>query len=186
MTNIRNGSIHAPRRHRARRRARGAALAALFATVALVTPALAQSTKSQAAQAQPLVFSADLSGQNVVPSVDTNASGWALAILHGDQLQVDGAFGNLGSDIATDVRGGIHIHQGGPSDNGPIVFELDHEGDRVGTFSGTFQLDASQIDALQNGQFYIQIHSVDHKAGVLRGQLSPYTPSGSSNTAGAK
>ena len=130
-------------------------------------PALAQGS----ATAQVTLFSADLSGSNVVPAVDTQATGWAVAVLRDHTLVVGGTFSGLGSDLATEVKGGAHIHQGASDANGGIVFELTASGTRDGTFSGTFQLDDTQVQSLKDGQLYVQLHSEDHKSGVLRGQL---------------
>ena len=69
------------------------------------------------------------------------------------------------------MKGGAHIHQGASDANGGIVFELTASGTRDGTFSGTFQLDDTQVQSLKDGQLYVQLHSEDHKSGVLRGQL---------------
>lgn len=121
-------------------------------------------------------FTADLSGANVVPPVDTTATGWAVAILSGRLLQVDGAFSGLSSDLAVALRGGVHIHHAVADDIGPILFQLDHDGVRSGTFSGVFSLDDLQIQQLRDGEFYVQVHSVDHGAGELRGQLLEHNP----------
>lgn len=160
---------------------RGVAALLAVALCALLSLAAAQTPDAQAS-----VFSADLTSTNVVPPVHTAATGWVVAVLHGSTLQIDGAYGNLSSDLATNVRGGIHLHRGGPDENGAIVFELDHAGDRVGTFSGSFDLDQDQIQALQDGMFYIQIHSRSHPQGEIRGQLTPFTPSGNALSAGGK
>jgi hypothetical protein len=119
------------------------------------------------------VFTAELSGDSVVPSVSTMASGWAVAVLHGTTLVVGGQYADLGSDLATDVRGGGHIHQAAAGETGRIVVELAPVGARSGNFSGVFELTAEQVQALQDGLFYVQVHTADHKPGELRGHLMP-------------
>jgi|GEM_PF-4447920 len=129
-----------------------------------------------AAQPTPLgVFTAELSPQNVVPPVHTGASGFAVAVLSGHRLDVLGSFLALSSPVAREIRGGAHIHQGGPSDNGPILYSLSVDGTVAGSIRGSFQLTDAQVKALQAGDLYIQIHSEQHKPGEMRAQLKPYT-----------
>jgi hypothetical protein len=130
-----------------------------------------------AAQTTPLkVFTADLSPQNVVPPVHTGASGFAVAVLDGRQLDVLGSFLALSSPVAREIRGGAHIHQGGPSDNGPILYSLNVDGTVAGSIRGSFTLSDAQVKALEAGDLYVQIHSEQHKPGEMRAQLVPFTP----------
>jgi hypothetical protein len=125
------------------------------------------------AQDEPIYFTAQLSGDNVVPAVDTMATGQAMAILVDSTLYVGGTYTGLSTPVATQIRGGAHIHMGAEGENGPIVFELTIEGGTSGTFDGRFDLTEEQIDTLQNGQYYVQIHTEQHNPGELRGQLIP-------------
>ncbi|MEJ2219046.1 MAG: CHRD domain-containing protein [Gemmatimonadota bacterium] len=146
----------------------GKLAAALVAVVlmAALTGALAQAPSRMQA------FTATLASQYVVPAFSSGSSGSALAILDGQELLVTGKF-SLTSPIDTAEAGGAHIHRGGPTENGPVVFELDVTGTLAGTFQGRFQLSADQVTALENGEFYIQVHSQDHRSGEIRGQLTP-------------
>ena len=141
-------------------------------TLALLTVLAVVATA--AAQASPLkVYTADLSPKNVVPPVQTGASGFVVAVLNGHQLDVLGSFLALSSPVATELRGGAHIHQGGPSDNGPILYSLSVDGTVAGSVRGTFQLTDAQVKALEGGDLYVQIHSELHKPGEMRAQLKP-------------
>jgi len=142
---------------------------ALLAALALVANAAAQTTPLK-------VFTADLSPKNVVPPVQTGASGFAVAVLNGHQLDVLGSFLALSSPVATELRGGAHIHQGGPNDNGPILYSLNVDGTVAGSIRGTFDLTDAQVKALEAGDLYVQIHSELHKPGEMRAQLEPFTP----------
>ncbi len=141
---------------------------ALLAVLAVVATAAAQATPLK-------VFTAELSPKNVVPPVHTGASGFAVAVLNGHQLDVLGSFLALSSPVATELRGGAHIHQGGPSDNGPILYSLSVDGTVAGSIRGTFQLTDAQVKALEAGDLYVQIHSELHKPGEMRAQLKPST-----------
>lgn len=146
-------------------------LAVVVTAVAVI--AIAGVASAQMTSSEVTVFKAELSGGDVVPSVSTMASGWAVAVLHGSTLVVGGQYADLGSDLASDVRGGGHIHQAAPGETGGIVVELAPMGARSGTFSGVFELTAEQVQALKDGMFYVQIHTADHKPGELRGHLEP-------------
>ncbi len=149
---------------------------AIFALALVAIPGI---VATAAAQSAPLeVFSANLSPRNVVPPVNTGASGFAVAVLDGNQLDVLGSFQALSSPVARELRGGAHIHQGGPSDNGPILFSLNVDGTVAGSIRGTFQLTADQVKSLKAGDLYIQIHSENHKPGEMRAQLRPYALGG--------
>lgn len=142
----------------------------LFAVAVI---AMGAAASAQGMSSEVTAFSAELSGDNVVPSVDTMASGWAVAVLRGSTLVVGGQYADLSSDLATDVRSGGHIHQAAPGENGGIVVELAPQGARAGTFSGVFELTGDQVQALQDGQLYVQVHTADNMPGEIRGQLAP-------------
>lgn len=118
------------------------------------------------------VYMARLSGDNEVPPVQTNAKGWVKVILNGDHIRVNGMFYGLSSDYYAS-----HIHEGEAGTNGKVVFVLNPKlnGDnKSGTYivgNNTFKLTPEQIAKLEAGKFYINIHSKDHAAGELRGQL---------------
>jgi hypothetical protein len=125
-------------------------------------------------------FRAHLSGSNENPAVTSLASGVIIAeLMANDELIVSGAFAGLESKMALNTRGGAHIHRGMAGMNGPIVVRLfvNPRGDlRSGAFRAdrnTSALSAAQITALYNRGMYVNIHSLEHGGGEIRGQLLP-------------
>ncbi|MEM9562115.1 MAG: spondin domain-containing protein [Actinomycetota bacterium] len=124
--------------------------------------------------------SAELSGDNEVPAVDTNAGG--LARLN---IQEDGdlAFNVRAANIDNLLFG--HIHLGAPGENGPVVATLFNgdisdggllrvrgeltDADLVGPLAGMSTADLWEI--ILDGGAYINIHSTDFPAGELRANL---------------
>jgi plastocyanin len=123
----------------------------------------------------PNVFVADLSGSNEALPVLSGGSGTVTATLDGTTLTVEGSFAGLSSDFNSEI--GAHIHLGYAGQNGGVVFPLSvnlGEDNRSGSFGAAdnvFTLDAGQIASLRARQMYINIHSVDHPSGEIRGQL---------------
>lgn len=130
-----------------------------------------------------------LSDDNVVPnSPNTNARGAVGAVLVGDRLVVRGSFSDLTSqmrDYATDpvnppntnITSAFHIHMGPSTENGPFQYALDVAPDgtgRSGSATGEYMLTAEQVQALQNGMLYSDLHTIDNRGGELRGILMPY------------
>lgn len=123
------------------------------------------------AQAQ-TEYTAQLSGTNEVPAIETSASGLVTATLNGDQLSIEGSFENLSSDYAAS-----HIHIGAAGENGGVLTALsaDINADNIsGSYTASnnmFTLTAEQVDLLNNEGLYINIHSANFGSGELRGQL---------------
>jgi hypothetical protein len=138
----------------------------LFLVLALflaTTPAMGQT------------FTADLSGANEVPPVDTDASGAVEAELDGLELALTGSFDDLESDYNAEI--GSHIHTGAADANGPVIIPLvptldaDNRGGTYEAADNTFTLTQEQADDLAAGLLYVNIHSVDNPSGEIRGQL---------------
>jgi hypothetical protein len=101
--------------------------------------------------------------QNVVAG-----RGTAKATLTGNKLTVEGTFEGLRSP-ATVAR--IHLAPRGM--RGPSVLELTPSKGTSGTISGSVELTASQVEALDKGSLYIQLHSEKAPEGNLWGWLFP-------------
>lgn len=125
------------------------------------------------AQSSPNFFNAELSGDNVVPAVETDASGYAVALLVGNTLHVGGSYSGLSTPVATAIRGGVHVHMAAPGENGPIAFDLSNTAGTNGTFQGEFELNDEQMQALMDGMLYVQLHTEMNNPGELRGTLMP-------------
>ena len=134
-------------------------------------------------------FAANLSSLNEVPAVLSSGYGNVAVSLDGNEVVVTGSFSNLISDVATNIRGGAHIHVAPAGQNGPIVIELSPtiaEDGRGGTFNeadNTFDLstltfpeghDANSVrQAITNGNAYVNVHTEAYGSGEIRGQLLP-------------
>jgi len=111
-------------------------------------------------------------GEQVVPGVSTVGSGQVTAILFGNVLSVVGDYQDLSSPIDRLVSGGVHIHQAASGENGKIAFSLNSDGGTQGSFTGIFTLTDEQIQALEQGQYYVQLHTEGNQPGELRAQLA--------------
>lgn len=163
-----------------------------FAVGAQIDANLAAATApllAQGSATRPIVtYVAMLSSQNVVPnSPMTDARGVVGAALAGDRLVVRGSFRELTSamrDYGTDpvdppnpnITSAFHIHRGSPSENGPFQYALEVTMDdtgRGGSAMGDYTLTPEQLQALQNGMLYVDLHTIRNRGGELRGILMP-------------
>jgi hypothetical protein len=159
-------------------------------TSASPAPALTQMQMTQGMSTLGMTsYVAILSRHDVVPTPPmTNASGAAGAVLVGDRLVIRSSFRNLSSplrDYATDpvdppnpnITSAVHIHQGNPDENGPFQYALEvtlDETGRGGSAQGEYRLTSEQIQALNAGQLYVDLHTTRNRGGELRGILMPY------------
>jgi hypothetical protein len=131
-------------------------------------------------------FTAVMTGKKVVPSpAETSAWGSVGAVLSENRLIVRGQFTNLSSplrDYATDpatppnpnVTTAIHIHKGMANQNGPFQYALTVtlDSDNLsGKISGEFNLTPEQLQALNDGMLYVDLHTKGNRGGELRGIL---------------
>lgn len=132
----------------------------------------AKSGRLQILEGQVNQLSANLSGLNHNPAIDTDASGTASVLLveATGQLDVTVSSGGFGSDITA-----AHIHTGAIGENGGVLQPLEIASD--GSVNQTFDVTGNTdlIEALQNGTAYINVHTVDNPDGEIRGQLLPST-----------
>lgn len=114
------------------------------------------------------------SGRAEVPFNFSQAVGGAVVELRGNTAIVSGAFSGLESNF----NGGAHLHRAGLGENGDVSFALTPTSTtgRSSTFvpgQNTFALTAEQVQAFRDGEFYINIHTVDLPGGEVRGQVLP-------------
>ena len=139
-------------------------------------PSVAASTAgAQAAVQADHVFHADLSGDNEVPPVDTDASGRVVLALEGDTLY----YRLLASDIISVTQ--AHIHDGLPGVNGPVLHWLyDPSGVNAPggplPVSGSFTVTQEVADDLLAGNLYVNVHTEANTGGEIRGQIEEFTP----------
>ncbi|AFY30615.1 CHRD domain-containing protein [Calothrix sp. PCC 7507] len=134
-------------------------------------------------------YIAALSPKNVVPSSPTtDARGTVGASLSGNRLVVRASFRQLSSalrDYATDpvnppnpnITSAFHIHKGASNANGPFQYALNvtlnTSGDG-GSAAGDYTLTPEQLQALDQGQLYVDLHTTKNRGGELRGILLTY------------
>jgi hypothetical protein len=123
-------------------------------------------------------FHASLRGADEVPPVQTSDTGEFRATQAGLGIEFTLTAQGQGLTMA-------HIHAGAPGVNGPIVVTLfmsesDQGVDGInvtsaitpsmlqGDYAGKFNQFVQDMEA---GKFYVNVHSVDHPDGVMRGQL---------------
>jgi hypothetical protein len=126
-------------------------------------------------------FSANLTGQEEVPPVDTQATGQAIFVVDMPKNETIGYYLN-----ATGIQGATqgHIHSGVQGENGPIVvtlFQFESPQNNV-TQNGNFtsgNLEGPMegktipdlITALKNGSAYANFHTEQNPNGEIRGQI---------------
>lgn len=127
---------------------------------------------------QPLsTFRSFLAGAQEVPSVLSGASGEVIVELFPDSIKASGSFSGLGSDYASNI--GSHIHQALAGSNGPVLIPLnpeidnDSRGGIFGVANNIFAINATQVMAMLDREFYVNIHSVGSPSGEIRGQIVP-------------
>jgi hypothetical protein len=92
--------------------------------------------------------------------------GSAKAMLTGNTLTVEGTFEALRSP-ATVAR----IHMGPRAVRGPAILDLTVSKGTAGTITGSLELTPRQLEALEKGSLYIQVHSEKAPDGNLWGWL---------------
>ena len=124
------------------------------------------------AQAAPVSFTVDLSGGEQVPPVTTSGSGKA-------DLTYDAATRTVTWSITFEGLSSpatmAHFH--GPAAagaNGPVTIWLSKKGEAAESpIKGEATLTPEQAKEFDAGQWYINVHSKDHPAGEIRGQVTP-------------
>lgn len=125
---------------------------------------------------------AELSGVSEVPYVPTVAMGAARLGLKRHETQLE--YRVHVSRIINVIQ--AHIHLGMPNENGPVVAFLFgpasntgvidgrlaegtiEEADLLGPLAGDFE---GFVDALRNGELYVNVHTLGHPSGEIRGQI---------------
>jgi hypothetical protein len=118
-----------------------------------------------------------LSGANQVSPVTTNGSGMAKVKVDGTSMTV--CVRITVSNITLPATG-AHIHQGTTGTNGPIVISLSPPtGKKPNATRGksstcVTNVSPTLISGLINNpsDFYVNVHTTDFPAGVIRGQLA--------------
>jgi hypothetical protein len=114
-------------------------------------------------------FTTVLSGEQEIPGPgDPDGSGSA-------RLAINPGIGEICYELTvSDVEDvtAAHIHRAPPDSAGPVVVPLDAPAD--GSSEGCITVDRElALDILKNPEsYYVNVHSQNHPAGAVRGQLS--------------
>lgn len=110
-----------------------------------------------------------LSGDQEVPSVMTDASGEAWALIDLDDFSVDIKVLTSGVPDAT----AAHIHTGRIGFNGGVLagLEQSESNENMWMTSSDLMIDAETFAVLASGGHYINIHTPANESGELRGQI---------------
>jgi hypothetical protein len=143
-------------------------------------PAVAESETLTQAGERSMRFQANLSGEDEVPAVDTTARGEVLVeVTSGDELPYRLVVANIVDVVAA------HIHCGAAGATGPVGVTL-FMGGPVSTNGTLIQATATApdddnacgwaelaavSDAALEGDAYVNVHTLAHPAGEIRGQL---------------
>ena len=124
-------------------------------------PVAAQQTRTFTARLSPVPIT-------VAMQKEVAGRGAIKAVLTGDMLTVQGTFEGLRT-AATVAR--VHLAPRGL--RGAAVLDLMVSKGTNGTISGTLELTPRQVEALEKGSLYIQLHSEKAPDGNLWGWLLP-------------
>lgn len=128
---------------------------AAFALASFAVPATADDIKFK------------LSGDMEVPPVTTAASGEGAITIKPDM--------SVSGKVTTSGLAGMmaHIHIGKAGSNGPVIVTLNKSGDNGWMVPDGAKLSDAQYQAYKAGELYVNVHTVEHKPGEIRGQLMP-------------
>jgi hypothetical protein len=142
---------------------------ALFRRAALAA-GLAFMAWSGAAQAAESI-NVSLSGAQQVPPVETKGEGTAAITYDPSTRMVtwDITFSGLSSPVTM-----AHFHDATTGKNGPVTLWLSKKGEPAASpIKGEATLTAAQAAQFAAGDWYINVHTKDHPAGEIRGQVTP-------------
>jgi CHRD domain len=112
------------------------------------------------------VLASRLSGAQESTPVDSAATGVGRVVLNPKSGALTGGFVVQGI-VVTDA----HIHQGAFGVDGPVVVELEGQGNGLWTVPANTVVDADFQAALKAGELYFNAHSASHPTGEIRGQI---------------
>ena len=124
-------------------------------------------------------FLAPLSGASQPVGVPTQATGMLAVEVVDTNLTLVGSFSDLESDFAANVAGGMHLHQAIAGRNGDIIQAINTEimedmrSGEIHADSNRVTLSATNYDLMAQRRVYANVHTVDYRAGAIRGQVLP-------------
>ena len=106
-----------------------------------------------------------LQGSQEVPAISTAASGTGI-IKIGTDRSVSGSITTSGINATA-----AHIHEGAMGTNGPVIVPLTKSSDNSWSVPSGAKLTESQYASHVAGNLYVNVHSVAHPGGEIRGQV---------------
>lgn len=129
--------------------------------------ALAVALFAFGAQAYAADVKVDLSGDQEVPKVTTQAKG-SGTITVGDDKSVKG------SVTTSNINGtAAHIHEAEAGKNGGVIVPLTKNGDNGWTVAPGAKLTDAQYESYKKGNLYLNVHTAANPGGEIRGQIKP-------------
>jgi hypothetical protein len=108
-----------------------------------------------------------LTGAEETPPVTSSATGTGTIKIAADK-SVSGGVKTSG------IEGTVaHIHVGAPGKAGPPIITLTKNADGSWSVPAGSKLTDEQFANFKAGELYVNVHSAEHKAGEIRGQLKP-------------
>jgi hypothetical protein len=111
--------------------------------------------------------SVKLVGAEETPPTTTSATGAGTISIAADK-SVSGTVKTQGIDGTV-----AHIHLGAVGQAGPPIITLTKGNGGVWTVPAGSKLTDDQFASFKAGNLYVNVHSADHPAGEIRGQLKP-------------
>lgn len=114
------------------------------------------------------VYRARLSPMPTTPQTvnDITGEGEVILTLNGNTLTVEGQFSGMSSAATA-----AHLHNGPPAQPGPVVHALEIDQESGGSIRASLELSDAQLEALENNELYVQVHSANNPLGELRGWI---------------
>jgi hypothetical protein len=139
---------------------------AVFALIALTSITLVES-----AGAATISFKVPLSGAEQVPPLTIAGKGAAVLTWNPTTRVVTWDITDSGLTGPVTMA---HFHNGPEGKNGPVVIWLTTKGKATAdAIKGETTLTPAQAKQFEAGDWYINVHTKDHPAGEIRGQVKP-------------
>lgn len=110
-------------------------------------------------------FASTLTGAQQNPPIATAATGTASFVLSADRTKVTYTVTHTATGATA-----AHVHKGAGGENGPVVQPLASFGASI---TGTLTVTAAEATDLEQGLWYVNIHTTANPDGEVRGQLVP-------------
>ncbi len=119
-------------------------------------------------------FTASLSGNAVVPPVDSNGTGTGTFELSADEssLSYNITASGLSGPLA---EAHFHFSAAGPAGSGDVLFDISDSIQEINgeiTLEGTWPLTAGDVNNLRLNYVYVNLHTAANPSGEIRGNVT--------------